>query len=180
VLARVKELDYRPNLRARSLATGRSNLIGLIVPDLLHPFFAEAAKALSSVLKESGYYVIISSSEEQPTLEEREIEQYLAQRLDGLIIASCSASPAKFQYLQEQGVPFVLMDRRFSGFRANYVGINDVAAGRMATAHLLSIGSIALVIQLPLGLWMRFLTVACTYPKTSLSSGVGISTMTRA
>ena len=140
VLARVKELDYRPNLRARSLATGRSNLIGLIVPDLLHPFFAEAAKALSSVLKESGYYVIISSSEEQSTLEEREIEQYLAQRLDGLIIASCSPSPAKFQYLKEQRVPFVLIDRRFSGFRANYVGINDVAAGRMATAHLLSIG----------------------------------------
>ena len=49
VLARVKELDYRPNLAARSLATGRTYLVGLVVPDLLHPFFAEIAKALSEV-----------------------------------------------------------------------------------------------------------------------------------
>ena len=47
VLARVKELDYRPNLAARSLVTGRTYLVGLVVPDLLHPFFAEIAKALS-------------------------------------------------------------------------------------------------------------------------------------
>ena len=60
VLARVKELDYRPNLAARSLATGRTYLIGLVVPDLLHPFFAEIAKALSEVLRQSGYYLIVS------------------------------------------------------------------------------------------------------------------------
>ena len=64
VLARVKELNYRPNLAARSLVTGRSSLIGLVVPDLLHPFFAEVAKALSSALRKKGYSLIISSSEE--------------------------------------------------------------------------------------------------------------------
>ena len=70
VLARVKELDYRPNLAARSLVTGRTYLVGLVVPDLLHPFFAEIAKSLSDVLRESGYYLIVSSSEEDPELEE--------------------------------------------------------------------------------------------------------------
>ena len=45
VLARVKELDYQPNLAARSLVTGRTYLVGLVVPDLLHPFFAEIAKS---------------------------------------------------------------------------------------------------------------------------------------
>ena len=89
VLARVKELDYQPNLAARSLATGRTYLVGLVVPDLLHPFFAEIAKALSDVLKGSGYYLIISSSEEDPDMEEQEIKQLLARRLDTLIIASC-------------------------------------------------------------------------------------------
>lgn len=49
VLARVKELDYRPNLAARGLATGRTYLVGLVVPDLLHAFFAEIAKSLSMV-----------------------------------------------------------------------------------------------------------------------------------
>jgi len=57
VLARVKELDYRPNLAARSLVTGRTYLVGLVVPDLLHPFFAEIAKSISDVLRESGYYL---------------------------------------------------------------------------------------------------------------------------
>ena len=68
VLARVKELDYRPNFAARSLVTGRSYLVGLVVPDLLHPFFAEVAKSLSEVLRQSGYYLIVSSSDEDPDL----------------------------------------------------------------------------------------------------------------
>lgn len=89
VLARVKELDYRPNLAARSLVTGRTYLVGLVVPDLLHPFFAEIAKSLSDVLRESGYYLIVTSSEEDPNLEEQEINHLLARRLDTLIIASC-------------------------------------------------------------------------------------------
>src|SRR5579875_3598685 len=59
VLKRVKELDYQPNVMARSLVTGQSYLIGLIVPDLLHPFFAEVAKALSAALGERGYSLII-------------------------------------------------------------------------------------------------------------------------
>ena len=59
VLARVKELDYRPNFAARTLVTGRSYLVGLVVPDLLHPFFAEVAKSLSDVLRKNGYYLIV-------------------------------------------------------------------------------------------------------------------------
>ena len=92
VLARVKELDYRPNLAARSLVTGRSYLVGLVVPDLLHPFFAEIAKSLSEALRASGYYLIISSSDEDPDLEEQEISQLLARRLDTVIIASCRST----------------------------------------------------------------------------------------
>src|SRR6266568_7834206 len=72
VLKRIKELDYRPNATARSLVTGRSYLIGLVVPDLLHPFFAEVAQALSRKLRDAGYYLIISASDEDPDLEERE------------------------------------------------------------------------------------------------------------
>src|SRR5690348_12753829 len=69
VLARVNELDYRPNLAARALATGRTYLVGLVVPDLLHPFFAEIAKSLSDALKANGYYLLISSRSEEHTSE---------------------------------------------------------------------------------------------------------------
>jgi len=140
VLSKAQELSYRPNLMARSLVTGESRQVGIIVPTLLHPFFAEVLQAISSTMKQGGYAVMISSSLEDPAAEEAAIEQLLAHRLDGLIIASCSTSPKKFQQLKEQGTPFVLIDRFFPEFRTNFVGVDDVAVGRIATEHLIAMG----------------------------------------
>lgn len=140
VLARVKELDYRPNLAARSLVTGRTYLVGLVVPDLLHPFFAEIAKSISEVLRESGYYLIVSSSEEDPDLEEQEIDQLLARRLDILIIASCRLTVDLFFRIEKQKIPYVLIDRSLPGLSANFVGVDDEAVGLLATRHLIEVG----------------------------------------
>ena len=140
VLARVKELDYRPNLAARSLVTGRTYLVGLVVPDLLHPFFAEIAKSLSETLRGSGYYLIVSSSEEDPEVEEQEINQLLARRLDTLIIASCRSTVDLFFRIEKQKTPYVLIDRTLPGLTANFVGVDDEAVGRLATRHLIDIG----------------------------------------
>src|ERR1039458_7439947 len=122
VLAKAQELGYRPNLTARSLVTGKSSQVGVIVPTLLHPFFAEVLEGLSSAMKQAGYAVMISSSMEDPVIEEAAIEQLLGHRMDGLIVASCSFSPTKFKQLREQGIPFVLIDRFFPGFRTDFVG----------------------------------------------------------
>jgi len=140
VLARVKELNYRPNLTARSLVTGRSYLIGLVVPDLLHPFFAEIAKALSTALRKKGYSLIISSSEEDPELEEQEIDQLLGRQLDALIIASARKTGEPLRRVEKQVTPYILVDREFVGFPANFVGIDDEAAGILATDHLIAVG----------------------------------------
>jgi len=140
VLSKAKELNYRPNLTARSLVTGQSFQVGIIVPTLLHPFFAEVLEALSSTMKENGYAVIISSSMEDAAIEEAAIEQLLGHRLDGLIIASCSTSPLRFQQLKEHNIPYVLIDRFFPGVRANFVGVDDFAVGLMATEHLIEMG----------------------------------------
>jgi len=140
VLARVKELDYQPNVLARSLVTGRSYLVGLIVPDLLHPFFAEVAQALSNAIRAKGYSLIVSSSEEDPDLERREIRQLLARRLDALVIASAGSSVEQFELMDSRKDPYVLIDRDFRGISANFVGVDDEAAGRIATEHLLDMG----------------------------------------
>jgi LacI family transcriptional regulator len=140
VLKRVKELDYQPNVLARSLVTGRSYLVGLIVPDLLHPFFAEVAKALSSAIRKKGYSLIVSSSEENAEWEREEIRQLMARRLDALVIASTDTSSEQFERMQRKKEAFVLIDRNFSGISANFVGMDDEAAGRIATEHLLDIG----------------------------------------
>lgn len=140
VLKRVKELRYYPSATARSLVSGRSYLIGLLVPDLLHPFFAEIAVAVSKTIRKRGYSLIIVSSEEDRDLEEQEIEQMVARRLDGLIIAASVRSTGILDRLEEQKEPYVLIDRSFQGHTANFVGIDDKAAGRIATQHLIQGG----------------------------------------
>jgi LacI family transcriptional regulator len=140
VLARVKELDYRPNLAARGLVTGRTYLVGFIVPDLLHPFFAEIAASLSDALRKDDYYLVVSSSEEDPDLEEQEISQFLARRLDAMIIASCRSTVDVLLRIDKQKTPYVLIDRSFPGFLSNFVGGNDFAAGMLATQHLVDVG----------------------------------------
>ena len=139
VLKKMKEVNYRPNLAARALVTGRTYSIGLVVPDLVHPFFGEVAKGMSRVLRKKGYNLIISSSEEDPELEQQEVEQLLARRVDALIIASAQTSMQMFRRIEEQKTPYVLVDRKFAGLSANFTGVDDEAAGRIATEHLISL-----------------------------------------
>jgi LacI family transcriptional regulator len=137
---RIKELDFRPNAVARSLVTGRSYLVGLIVPDLLHPFFAEVAQSLSGALRKAGYYLIISASEEDPALEEREVEQLLARRLDAVVIAAARSTVELFFRIEKSKTPYILIDRNFPGINSNFVGTNDELAGELATEHLVKAG----------------------------------------
>jgi LacI family transcriptional regulator len=140
VLRRMKELNYRPNLAARALVTGRTCMIGLVVPDLVHAFFAEVAKGLSRVLRKKGYSLVISSSEEDPELEQQEIDQLLARRVDALVIASTQWTVESFRRIEEQKTPYVLIDRRFVGLVANFVGVDDEQVGMLATEHLIQVG----------------------------------------
>jgi LacI family transcriptional regulator len=140
VLKRIKELNYTPNAAAQALVTGRSRVIALIVPDLLHPFFAEVAKGLSAALRSQAYSLVISSSEEDPALEQKEIEHLLARRVDALIIASVQTAAQSFARIEEQRTPYVLIDRKFDGLTANFIGVDDALVGRLATQHLIDVG----------------------------------------
>ena len=140
VLARVKEVNYTPNLAARSLVTGRTYLVGLVVPDLLHTFFAQIANSLSEALLKKGYGLVISTAGEDPELEMHTLDRFLARRFDALIIASGATNSTTLARLLEAGTPFVLIDRRFPDIEANYVGVDDEVVGAFATEHLIEIG----------------------------------------
>ena len=140
VLQRVKELNYRPNLLARGLASGHSNTVGLIVPDLVHTFFADLAKGLKAGLRTRGYQLVLASAEEEPTMECEEIENLLARGVDALLLASCQTNSDGLRSLVESQVPFVLIDRHLPAVPTHFVGTDDFAAGSMATTHLLSLG----------------------------------------
>jgi LacI family transcriptional regulator len=140
VLKRAKELNYQPNLAARSLITGRTWTIGLVVPDLLHPFFAQIAKELSAEVRKKGYSLFISSSDEDPALEQQEIAQLVARRVDVLVIASSQWTVEGFRRIEEENIPYILLDRQFAGFESNFVGVDDRAVGLLATRHLIEQG----------------------------------------
>jgi LacI family transcriptional regulator len=142
ILKRLRELNYRPNWIARSLVSGRTHTIGLVVPDLMSSFFAEVAKGISEKTRPHGYQVVISISEEDAKLEQEEIDLLLARRVDGLILASAQ-SPSRnelFHAIEDHKVPYVLIDRKIGGLKANYVGVDDKEVGRMATGHLIACG----------------------------------------
>lgn len=140
VLKRVKELNYQPNPAARALVTGKTYTAGLIVPDLMHPFFAEVATGLSNTLRRKNYSLLISSSQGDPELERQEIKRLLSRRLDGIVIASTQWTVESFRRIEEQKVPYILLDRSFLGMPSNFVGVDDVKVGRMATEHLIDVG----------------------------------------
>jgi LacI family transcriptional regulator len=140
VLEHMARLNYRPNLAARSLATGRSFTMAFIAPDLIHPFFSEIAKHLSGELRSKGYYLLMASSEEDQDVEAEEIERMLARRVDVLVLASCQHRSDKLQELRKRKIPVVLVDRNIQDFPAHFVGVDDELAGRLATKHLIEQG----------------------------------------
>jgi LacI family transcriptional regulator len=140
VLKRMKEMHYQPNFAARALITGRTSTLGLVVPDLLHPFFAQIAKAISAGTRDQGYSLMITSSEEDPDLEQREIEQLVARRVDAILIASAQQKTDSFRVIQERKIPCVLIDRRFANFPANFIGVDDELVGHIGAQHLIEQG----------------------------------------
>jgi len=140
VLTRMKELDYQPNMMARSLVTGRSFIVGLIVPDLVNPFFAELAKSVGGALRTQSYGLIVASSEDDAAIEQSEIRMMLARGVDALLIASCQTKIQGFRAGKGRTTPYVLLDRRIADGRSNFVGTDDYAGGRLATEHLIGLG----------------------------------------
>src|SRR5580698_817582 len=108
VQTRIRELNYSPNLTARALVTGKTHTVGLVVPDLVHPFFGQVAGGLSKLLRKKGYSLIIASSDEDAESENRAIDQLLARRVDALVLASSQSDVEFFRHLEKQKTPLVL------------------------------------------------------------------------
>jgi LacI family transcriptional regulator len=140
VLQRVKELKYRPNLMARGLVMGRTNLIAYVVPDLVHSFFAEVAVFLSDALRKQGYSMLIAWTAEDPEVQASEMQHLLSLGIDAMIVATSGNDVSSFRMLEDRGIPYVLFDRDVPELKAPFVGGDDVLAGRMATQHLIDNG----------------------------------------
>ena len=142
VLKRMRELNYQPDWIARSMVTGRTYVVGLVLPDLMHSFFAEVATGASRKLQPVGYQVVIADTQEDGEAERRQIDVLINRKVDGLIIASAQRQGKLdlFKKLDRDKIPYVLIDRMLAGARAHYVGVRDEELGALATEHLIAQG----------------------------------------
>lgn len=141
ILDAAQRMNYRPNQFARALTTNRSYLLAVVVPDLMHSYFAEICRGVETVAKPLGYQNLICSTDENATNEESEIEALLP-RTDGLILAS-SASPTETKFYRRiirERAKIVLIDRQLEGIKCPAVTTDDVKVGELATEHLLNLG----------------------------------------
>jgi LacI family transcriptional regulator len=135
-----EELNYTPNLIAKSLKSGRTNTIGLIVADISNPFFSNIARIIEDDAKKHGYIVIFGSSDESHEKSENLINVFLDRQVDGFIIAPAANSENQLKKLARLNVPFVLIDRYFPGLDSNTIQINNAEAAFQAVQYLIKAG----------------------------------------
>jgi len=141
VLAAAEELNYRPNALAKSMNTGRSNTIGVVVGDIENPFFAHAMRGISDVANAAGYDVILTNSDEDVDAEEAAVDVLLDKQVDALIVApASSARVSHLAVVADAGRPLVLLDRRADGHSYDSVTVDNRSAAAAATSELLAEG----------------------------------------
>ncbi len=116
-----QKLNYQPNQLARSLSSGKTNTIGLVIPNIGDIFYAEIARAMESMAHRQGYNIMYCSSEEDPEREKELIRMLKSRQVDGLIIAPTKLDKSEILLLKREDYPFVLIDRYFPRIDTNYV-----------------------------------------------------------
>jgi len=141
VLKYAKQVDYHPNLLAKSLKTQQSNTIGVLLPDITNEFYAVLFKAIEDRMRQHGLMAILFNSDEEPEREEALLEYLHSAQIDGMIIAT-SGAPAYATLASELIERIVFVDNRpFSGSRqVDFVGSDNVASSYRLTEHLVNRG----------------------------------------
>lgn len=133
------KLNYRPNLIALSLRSQKSNVIGVIIPEIVHYFFSSVICGIEEVANEHGYSVMISQSSEDYNKEVAACDAFFNGIIDGLLISVTKATEdySHFQRLEEEGIPIVFFDRIVEEIASDRVIIDDFVGAYQATEHLI-------------------------------------------
>ena len=141
VAAAAAKLKYRRNALARSMITGTTHTIGLVVADIENPFFARAARGIADAAHAAGYEVLLTNADEDPATERAAVRALIEKRVDGLIIAPASTQEVPHLVeLKTHGVPVVQLDRAIEGIEADAVVVDNERAVHGAMAHLVGLG----------------------------------------
>jgi len=141
VLASMRKLGYVYHRGAASLRTQRSQTVGLIVPDVTNPFFAEMTVGIEERLDAAQHVVLLGNTAETLSKQERLLAMMQEYRADGVLLAPATGtSGATIVRLRQWRLPFVLFTRYVEGVDADYVGADNVRGAELATEHLIALG----------------------------------------
>ena len=156
VIARVEEAiratGYVPHAAARSLRSGRSKLIGLVLPNIANPWCGAVAREVENICLNAGYTTVVYSTGQDAQRESQVLTIMRMQRVGGLIIIPTRSDAAHGANLVNQiHVPTVLLDMYVEGLPYEVIKTDNVEAGRLATDHLLSLGHrrIGMIVGIP-------------------------------
>ncbi|SOD93001.1 LacI family DNA-binding transcriptional regulator [Spirosoma fluviale] len=130
------ELNYQPSHLAKSLRSGKTHTIGLVIADISNPFFANIARVVEDEAKRNGYTVIIGSSDENASKSRDLLEVLINRQVDGFIIVSSENSEDQIRSLNDRHIPFVLLDRYFPEIPTDFVSTDHYRASYDAATHL--------------------------------------------
>jgi LacI family transcriptional regulator len=136
----IRELGFVRNDAARQLRAGRSRAVGLVILDVGNPFFSELARGAEDQAARAGFSIILGNTDEKADREATYLDLFEEQRMHGVLISPFGDITARLRRLRERGIPAVLVDRTAADSSFSSVSVDDVAGGRMAVDHLISIG----------------------------------------
>ena len=135
------ELNYHPNSMARGLATGKQNIIALVVSDIRNPFYAQLVWTISTSLREKGYLMTLYNSADMTRKDRESLWSLLDYGFSGLIMADARKEDDFSQFLKQADCPIVLVNRTL-GIANTYdtITLDNIQGGYLATKHLLELG----------------------------------------
>ena len=140
VFEEAQRCNYSPNIIARNLRTKRTNTIGLILPSVSNPFFADLSSVIISEAHKNGYTTIVTDSLEDEDNQKANIAMLVSRQVDGIIAAPCGNDPQLLEEINKANVPVVLVDRPFQDSRLPHVTTNNYSGGFEATNNLIRNG----------------------------------------
>ncbi len=137
-----KKLDYHPNLFARNLKTNKTNVIGVIVPEIKHFFFASVISGIEEIAHREGYALLLSQSNENYEREVINTRALVSNRVAGLLvsISQTTKDDSHFKELQKNDIELVFFDRVMPDFNASKVVVDDYKGAYTATEYLIKKG----------------------------------------
>ncbi len=136
----MEELGYQPNVMARGLRRGESSMIGLIVPDVTNPYFAEIARSVEDACAELGYGLVLCNSDGRSERQRRAVEVLASNRVGGLVLVNVGMTDRETALFKGLSTPMVMLDRDLPGSCADFIQVDNVLGGRQATAYLIGLG----------------------------------------